>query len=119
VVIALVAAGWFAPTVCGLAATLHLHGDHEHAALPSADALESLLHGHFHDAATPQHTHAFWFTPAAPRPARADAPAVSPAIEPDPPASDCSGLAGTRSVGEPGERSAPLPLSLLHCALLN
>ncbi len=118
-VAALMAACWVVPGLSGLVAGLHLHVGHEHAQPRSAEALESLLHGHFHDAATPEHTHAFWFSPPAPRPARADTAAVAPAIEASPLPSDRPVLASSRSVDELGERSAPVSLSLLHCALLS
>jgi hypothetical protein len=119
VVIALVAAGWVLPGLCGMTAALHLVDGHDHAALQSADALESLLHGHFHDSATPEHTHALWLTSAAPRPPRVDTIAANPTVDEGPLARPRPGPGSAQRCDESGKRATSVPLPVLHCALLS
>jgi len=118
-VAALMVACWVFPGLCGLVAGLHLHVGHEHAQPRSAEALESLLHGHFHDAATPDHTHTLWMTSAAPRPLREDAAAAVPTVGAWSLVAPVAGPASARHRDEPGKLATLVPLPVLHCALLS
>ena len=117
-VLALVTVGWVMPGASGLADALHVYADHGHEDLRSARVLEVLLHGHFHDGATPEHAHPVWFAPAAPCPARVDAAAAVPVIEPGPPTSLVFGQAGSPRCDAQARRVSRVPVPILHCAML-
>ena len=71
VALAVIAAGWILPGALALAMALHLQDDHDHPVPHSTGALESLLHGHFHDSQAPEHEHSVQIMSGSPGPQRA------------------------------------------------
>jgi hypothetical protein len=119
--IAVLALGWVLPAAAGVAIGAHVaeaHGEVDHHAVELPDAVEALVHGHFHDQGTPDHDHESIGTSLAARAGRDDGPAPA----------DLTALPrGRSSTALPGStlpRLAPADeasraLHLLHCALLD
>ncbi|MEW6338220.1 MAG: hypothetical protein AB1625_12565 [Acidobacteriota bacterium] len=111
------AAGWVVPGALGMAVALHADSDHTHAEPVSADAMESMLHGHLHDSGEPAHSHSVQLLSAAPYLSRANGATALPAwhigsIQ------DSHAGRGPVSDGRPSGAFPSAPLPLLLCTLL-